>query len=122
MKSIGPAELTRELSVLGGEGSPLSPYYEKAAAAQGRTIFFNNDNSNGWFFRSDHYNFVKRGVPAVVMENGLHPVDPARPNRYPFQLWYHKPSDEYREDWDLGGTMANVNLVFSVALSLANAD
>ena len=121
-ESIGPAELTRDVVILGGGASKLDRYYEAAAAAQGRYIYYDDDNSDGWFFRSDHYNFVKKGVPAVVMENGLHPVDPARPNRYPFQLWYHKPSDEYREDWDLSGTMANVNLVFSVALSLANAD
>ena len=119
-ESIGPAELTRELSVLGGEGSPLSPYFEKAAAAQGRTIFFNNDNSNGWFFRSDHYNFVKKGVPAVVWENGRTPVDPSKPNKYPMPVWYHKPCDEYHEDWDLSGTLANVNLVYDVSLALAN--
>ena len=120
-ESIGPAELTREMVVLGGEGSPLAPYYVAAAAAQGRSIFFDDDNSDGWFFRSDHYNFVKKGVTAVVWENGLHPVDPAKPNKYPMPVWYHKPSDEYRDDWDLSGTLANVNLVFSVGLSLANS-
>lgn len=120
-ESIGPAELTREMVVLGGEGSPLAPYYVAAAAAQGRSIFFDDDNSDGWFFRSDHYNFVKKGVPAVVWENGLHPADPVRPNKYPMPVWYHKPSDEYRDDWDLSGTLANVNLVFSVGLSLANS-
>ena len=120
-ESIGPAELTEDVVILGGEESMLARYYVAAAAAQGRYIFFDDDNSDGWFFRSDHYNFVKKGVPAVVMENGLHPADPARPNRYPMASWYHKPSDEYREDWDLEGTLANVNLQFSVGLSLANA-
>ena len=120
-ESIGPAELTEDVVILGGGESMLDRYYEAAAAAQGRYIFFDDDNSDGWFFRSDHYNFVKKGVPAVVMENGLHPADPARPNRYPMASWYHKPSDEYREDWDLEGTLANVNLQFSIGLSLANA-
>lgn len=120
-ESIGPAELTEDVVILGGGESMLDKYYVAAAAAQGRYIFFDDDNSDGWFFRSDHYNFVKKGVPAVVMENGLHPADPARPNRFPMASWYHKPSDEYREDWDLEGTLANVNLQFSVGLSLANA-
>ena len=119
-ESIGPSELTEELTVLGGEGSPLSPYFEAAVAAQGRTIFFDDDNSDGWFFRSDHYNFVKKGVPAVVWENGRTLVDPTRPNQYPMEVWYHKPSDEYQEDWDLSGTLANVNLVYNVGLALAN--
>ena len=120
-ESIGPAELTEDVVILGGGESMLDKYYVAAAAAQGRYIFFDDDNSDGWFFRSDHYNFVKKGVPSVVMENGLHPADPARPNRYPMASWYHKPSDEYREDWDLEGTLANVNLQFSIGLSLANA-
>lgn len=120
-ESIGPAELTRDVVILGGGETALDDYYVAAAAAQGRTIFFDDDNSDGWFFRSDHYNFVKKGVPSVVVENGLHPADPSRPNQYPMPVWYHKPSDEYRDDWDLSGTLANVNLIFSVGLSLANA-
>ncbi len=63
--------------------SVLDNYFVAAAAAQGRYIFFDDDNSDGWFYRSDHYNFVKKGVPALVVENGLHPVHPDRPNRYP---------------------------------------
>ena len=119
-ESIGPAELTRDLSVLGGGQSRLDRYFEAAAASQGRYIFYDDDNSDGWFFRSDHYNFVKSGVPAVVWENGTDLVDPSRPNKYPMPVWYHKPSDEYRPDWDLSGTLANVRLIFSVALSLSN--
>lgn len=120
-ESIGPAELTRDIVILGGGGSDLDRYYVAAAAAQGRRVFFDDDNSDGWFFRSDHYNFVQGGVPSVVVENGLEPVDPLHPNKYPMAVWYHKPSDEYREDWDLAGTVANVNLMFSVSLSVANA-
>lgn len=79
-------------------------------------------SSDGWFFRSDHYNFVKKGVPAVVWENGTQLVDPSRSNKYPMPVWYHKPSDEYRPDWDLSGTLANVQLLFNVALALSNTD
>ena len=121
-ESIGPAELTEDIVILGGGECELDRFFVAAAAAQGRYIFFDDDNSDGWFFRSDHYNFVKQGVPALVVENGLHPVHPDRPNRYPMSSWYHKPSDEYREDWDLEGTLSNVYLMFSVGVSVANAD
>ena len=121
-ESIGPAELTEDVTILGGGASDLDNYYIAAAAAQGRYIFFDDDNSDGWFFRSDHYNFVKKGVRSVVIENGLHPVEASRPNKYPMTSWYHKPCDEYRDDWDLAGTLANVNLIFSVAVSLSNAN
>jgi Zn-dependent M28 family amino/carboxypeptidase len=120
-ESIGPAPLTRDVVILGGGETALDDRYVAAAAAQGRTIFFDDDNSDGWFFRSDHYNFVKKGVPAVVVENGLHPVDPAAVDKYPMASWYHQPCDEYRDDWDLSGTMANIYLMYSVGLSLANA-
>ena len=119
-ESIGPAELTHDVVILGGGESPLDKYYTAAAAAQGRYIYFDDDNSDGWFFRSDHYNFVKKGVPAVVLENGQHPVDMSKPNKYPMPVWYHKPCDEYHDDWDVSGTLANVNLILSVALSLAD--
>jgi Zn-dependent M28 family amino/carboxypeptidase len=65
----------------------LNHYYVAAAAAQGRYIYFDDDNSDGWFFRSDHYNFVKKGVRAVVLENGRHPVDVSKPNKYPMPVW-----------------------------------
>ena len=108
-ESIGPSEYTQDVTILGGGESDLDDYYMAAAAAQGRGIVFDDDNSDGWFFRSDHYNFVKKGVKAIVVENDVKPE------------WYHKPSDEYRDDWDLSGTLANTNMMFSVGLSLANA-
>ena len=112
--------LTRDVVILGGGESALDGYFVAATAAQGRTIFFDDDNSDGWFFRSDHYNFVKKGVPAIVVENGLHPVDTDKVDKYPMSYWYHQPRDEYHDDWDLSGTMANIYMMFSVGLSLAN--
>ena len=121
-ESIGPAPLTKDVVILGGGDSILDRYYIAAAAAQGRYIFFDDDNSDGWFFRSDHYNFVKQGVPSVVVENGLQAADPSKPDKYPMASWYHKPCDEYRDEWDLTGAIANMNLIYSVAISLANAE
>ena len=117
---IAPEPLTHDVVVLGGGNSPLDPYLVAAAGAQGRYIKWNDDNSDGWFFRSDHFNFVKKGVPAVVIEFGTDLVDPSRPNKYPRRDWYHKPSDEYHDDWDFSGTLAHVHLMFAVGLSVAN--
>ena len=119
---IAPEPLTRDAVVLGGGACELDNYLLAAAGAQGRYVVFTDDNSDGWFFRSDHFNFVKKGVPAVVIEYGKDLVDPSRPNKYPRSDWYHKPSDEYREDWDFSGTLAHINMMFGVGLSVANAD
>lgn len=119
---IAPEPLTHDVVVLGGGACELDRHILACAGAQGRYVVFNNDNSDGWFFRSDHFNFVKRGVPAVVIEYGTDLVDPSRPNKYPRSDWYHKPSDEYLEDWDFAGTVAHVNMMFGVGLSVANSD
>ncbi|MGX8707381.1 MAG: M28 family peptidase [Bacteroidales bacterium] len=119
---IAPEPLTHDVVVLGGGACELDNYLLASAGAQGRYVVFHDDNSDGWFFRSDHFNFVKKGVPAVVIEYGKDLVDPSRPNKYPRADWYHKPSDEYREDWDFAGTLAHVNMMFGVGLSVANAD
>ena len=119
---IAPEPLTYDVMVLGGGKCELDRYLVAAAGAQGRYVVWNDDNSDGWYFRSDHFNFVKKGVPAVVIEYGTDLVDPTRPNKYPRSDWYHKPSDEYLEDWDFSGTLAHVRLMFAVGLSVANAD
>lgn len=119
---IAPEPLTRDAVVLGGGACELDKYILAAAGAQGRYVVFDDDNSDGWYFRSDHFNFVKKGVPAVVIKYGKDLVDPAHPNKYPRSDWYHKPSDEYREDWDFSGTLVHVNMMFAVGLDVANAD
>lgn len=117
---IAPAPLTRDITILGGGETCLDALILAAAAAQGRYVVFDDDNTDGWFFRSDHWNFFRRGVAAVVIKAGKELVDPSRPNKYPQPSWYHKPNDEYRDDWDVQGAIANVNLMFSVGLNMAN--
>lgn len=118
-ESVAPEALTKDVVVLGGGNSILDDPIVRGARAQGRYVTFNQDNSDGWFFRSDHFNFVKKGVPAVVIEPGKDLVDPLHPNPYTFERWYHKPSDEYHSDWDLAGTLAHIHLMLGVGLSLA---
>lgn len=118
---IAPAALTHDIIILGGGESGLDRYITSAAAAQGRYVVFDDDNSDGWFFRSDHWNFVRRGVPAVVIKAGKDLVNPDRPNKYPQNSWYHKPNDEYLDDWDIEGAIANVNLMYAVGLHLTNS-
>ena len=119
-ESMAPEALTHDVVVLGGGTFPvLDDLIVDGARAQGRYVTFNEDNSDGWFFRSDHFNFVKKGVPAVVIEPGTDFVDPLRGGQHSFASWYHKPSDEYSDDWDLEGTLAHIHLMLGVGLALA---
>lgn len=94
---------TQDVTILGGGESALDDYYIAAAAAQGRGVVFDDDNSDGWFFRSDNYNFVKKGMRAITVVNDVKPE------------WYQKPSDEYRDSWNLSGTLANTNMMLAWA-------
>ncbi len=60
----------------------------------------------GFFFRSDHFNFARKGIPALFFFNGVHDD-------------YHRPSDEV--DKIMFGKAARISrLIFEVALALAN--
>ncbi len=119
---IAPAELTKDVIILGGGESNLDEMVMSAAAAQGRIVNFDNDNTDGWFYRSDHYNFVKKGVPCLVIKNGDHPVNPDGPRVKAMKEWYHQPCDEYEENWDVSGSLSLVNVMYSVAVQIANSD
>jgi Zn-dependent M28 family amino/carboxypeptidase len=94
-----------------------------AAAAQGRSVRVVTEDPAGGFFRSDHFNFVKKGVPTVLCGGGGEVIDKARQAAKPKRYTYHQPNDEYREEeWDFDGAMENLNLMFSIGLMIANQD
>jgi len=104
--------------------SETDRYVIDAAAAQGRSITYSNDNSGGGYYRSDHYNFAKAGVPVALASGGRNYFDPdaARAHRlkyYPNGT-YHQPSDEYHDWWDVSGSLEDIYLFFGIGLRLAN--
>lgn len=103
---VAPAEWSPSLIVLRNEPTFLDEWLETSALKQGRKIDFSDDNSDGWFYRSDHWNFVKRGVKCVAL------------GTTPKAGWYHKQNDEYSPSWDVSGSLANISLIYS-ASSLA---
>jgi hypothetical protein len=65
---------------------------------------------------------VKKGVPCLVIKNGDHPVNPDGPRVKAMKEWYHQPCDEYEENWDVSGSLSLVNVMYSVAVQIANSD
>src|SRR5699024_9780770 len=81
----------------------------------------------GFYFRSDHFSFAKKGVPALYAEAGINYVEGGKEKGRKLQKEYtakryHKPADEYSPDWDLSGMVANLKLFYQVGDSLANSD
>ncbi len=118
---------TRDLTVVGLGNSELDDYAAAAAQAQGRVLRPDPMPEHGGYFRSDHFPFAKRGVPAINAGGGADFID--RPSAEVRSLQaaytakhYHQPSDEYRPDWDLSGAVQDLQIYFLMAHRIAQAD
>jgi Zn-dependent M28 family amino/carboxypeptidase len=118
---------TKDVTVVGLGASDLDDYLRQAATEQGRTVRPDPEPEKGFYYRSDHFNFAKEGVPALYIDTGVDFV--GKPPEYSQQKRdqytsddYHKPSDEVKPDWDLSGAVEDNQLLFVVGYRVANAD
>jgi Zn-dependent M28 family amino/carboxypeptidase len=118
---------TRDFVVVGMGASELEDYARTAAEAQGRVLEPDPESEKGFYYRSDHFNMAKQGVPAFYTHSGVKVIDqPAdfamqRRERYTNED-YHKPSDEIKPDWDLSGAIEDVQLFLTIGYRVAQAD
>ncbi len=124
MRAIGKM---KDVTVIGHGQSELDDYAAEAAATQGRYILPDTDPGKGYFFRSDHFNFAKVGIPALYAKGGYEHIENGvewtkeqqadyTANRY------HKAADEYNESWDMSGIVQDAELFFQIGLKIANED
>ena len=115
---------TRNYVVVGHGKSELDAYAQAAAAAQDRVVEPNPEPEKGSFYRSDHFPLAKRGVPAHYGGAGFDVIGKdegwaqAQSDAWT-QEHYHRPSDEYSEDWALGGALQDMELWFRMGVDLA---
>jgi len=115
---------TRDITVFGLGSSELEEYLERAATRQGRIPVNEPTPEKGYFFRSDHFNLAKVGVPVLYAEAGVDNLEHgrewgvARMQDYRHDR-YHQPADEYNPDWDWGAVMQDVELYFDIGQQLA---
>jgi len=118
---------TRDISVTGIGLSELDPYLEAAAAAQGRELSPDADVEKGYYYRSDHFNLAKKGVPMIYPGSGIDHVEfgkeygQAQADDYVANR-YHKPTDEFDPNWDLSGGVEDIKLYYAVGEAVANGD
>ena len=116
----------RDVVVVGAGSSELEIYLEGAVLAQGRYIMPEPNPERGYYYRSDHFNFAKVGVPALYAESGEDSIDygrewgAAQAQEYTDNR-YHAPGDEYDPNWDLSGASEDINLYFEITNVLANS-
>ena len=118
---------TSDLVLVGLGASELDDYVKTAAAEQNRTVRPDAEPEKGFYYRSDHFNFAKQGVPALDPDTGT--VFVGKPPEYGKQKRDeytnnddHQPSDQVKPDWDLTGAADDADLFFAVGYRVANAD
>ena len=118
---------TKDLTLVGFGASELDDYARDAAAEQGRVVHADAEPEKGFYYRSDHFNFAKQGVPALDPDGGVEYI--GKPAEYSKQVrdeWtekrYHTPKDVIMPDWDLSGTNEDLRVLFAVGYRVAQAD
>jgi Zn-dependent M28 family amino/carboxypeptidase len=118
---------TRDLVVVGYGKSELDSVLAEVAADQDRVLEPDSEPEKGYFFRSDHFEFAKQGVPALFPNPGIDDLrygkDWARAQHDQFTAErYHKPADEYDPNWNLEGAVDDLRLLFEFGFRLADSD
>jgi len=126
MDALNQWGLTNDVTVIGLGSSELDDYASAAAAEQKRTLRPDAEPEKGFYYRSDHFNFAKVGVPAFDPEAGVDFI--GKPAGYGMKMRdeytandYHKPSDEIKPGWDLSGAVQDLDLFLAMGYRIANA-
>ena len=107
---------TRDITMVGDDNSTLIDILRETAGAQGRTVKPDPQPEKGFYYRSDHFEFAKIGVPALYISEGTEyvgkDVNFSKQKRDEYEAKdYHKPSDEMKPDWDLSGAVEDTQLL-----------
>lgn len=124
LDSLNFVGATRDIGTQGSERTELGKLAETAAKAMGMQIAAAKPDLAGGYFRSDHFNFAKNGVPAFSIESGRDYIkDPAaaKAKAQAYGKRYHQVSDEYDASWDLSGMVQTAQYTLNLGRLIANA-
>ncbi|MBD8487462.1 M28 family peptidase [Echinicola sp. CAU 1574] len=120
MDGINPYGKMKDIVVVGKGQSDLEDVLAREAEKQGRYTSEEPTPSAGYYFRSDHFNFAKKGIPALYTGTGIDHVEKGKEFGKSLQdeyraKYYHKPSDEFDTTrWNLDGAVEDVELLYRV--------
>ncbi|AZI36156.1 peptidase M28 family protein [Caenibius tardaugens NBRC 16725] len=123
MDALSLAGPAKDVIVVGNGKSRLDAYLAAALAKEGRRATPDRSPEKGFYYRSDHFSFAKRGVPMLYFDGGEDLVHggQAAGAAYAraYENRYHAPGDEYDPAWDWRGVAQDLQLNYLVGRMLA---
>lgn len=118
---------TKDMVVVGYGQSDLDAILAEVVATQGRVLQPDSEPEKGYYYRSDHFPFAKKGVPALYSDSGVEfrgrPQGWGMERRQEYtRERYHKPQDEYDASWNLSGAIEDMTALYLVGYRLATSD
>lgn len=117
--------VSRDIEVIGYGNSTLDDLAAAILKKTNRILVPDTEPQKGYFYRSDHFEFAKEGVPAFYTHSGKDIIGPPagygkkRSDDYTSED-YHKVSDEIKPWWDFEGTATDTRLFFELGREVAN--
>jgi Zn-dependent M28 family amino/carboxypeptidase len=118
---------TKDMEVVGLGQGDLEDMFADVLKADGRVVSGDSSPEKGHYFRSDHFNFAKAGVPALAAGGGIDMVvggkaaGEAASEDY-VKNHYHQPTDVYDMRWNFDGVTQNVKAFYALGEKLADSD
>ncbi len=118
---------TKDVTMVGDDNSTLIDLLRETATAQGRTVNPDSEPEKGFYYRSDHFEFAKVGVPALYTDSGTNYIGKdanySKQKRDEYtERDYHKVSDEIKPDWDLAGAVDDAQLLTAIGYRVAQSE
>ncbi len=116
-----------DIVVIGHGGSEMETVLAEEARKYGRTVTPEATPEKGFYYRSDHFNFAKKGVPILYARGGTadrqHGAEyVAQRNADYVKNRYHSPADQINESWDVDAAVEDLVLFYRIGYRLANSN
>jgi Zn-dependent M28 family amino/carboxypeptidase len=124
--ALDPIGRARNFTISGVAKLDLLDELVAVGRARGRTYTPDPHTEAGGFYRSDHFPFAKRGVPAISFGSGNDLVNGGTERGEAIgkaytAAKYHQPADEWSPDWDMSGITDDLSMLYTLGRDLATS-
>ena len=116
-----------DVVVIGHGGSEMESVLAEEALKTGRTVTPESTPEKGYYYRSDHFNFAKKGVPILYARGGTtdrtHGADYITDRNADYvKNRYHSPADEINDDWDVDAAVEDLLLFYNIGRRVSDSN